>query len=108
MKHNVTLNHLESTVQVAELNWCAATVFSLALRGFDPLNRGMPVPTAIRRPNIILVADCVYFEPAFPLLVETLDDLSDPTTEILFCYKKRRKVCLLSHLVPKPDIVRPG
>lgn len=41
---------------------------------------------------MILAADCVYFEPAFPLLVQTLSDLSDSRTEILFCYKKRRKV----------------
>lgn len=54
--------------------------------------RGDPIPTGISRPDIILAADCVYFEPAFPLLVQTLDDLSDSTTEILFCYKKRRKV----------------
>jgi len=73
MNYNVTLNNLESTVSVAELNW------------------GMPPPTNIPRPNIILAADCVYFEPAFPLLVQTLDDLSDSATEILFCYKKRRK-----------------
>lgn len=41
---------------------------------------------------MILAADCVYFEPAFPLLVQTLTQLSDVNTEILFCYKKRRKV----------------
>jgi len=72
MKHNVALNQLAPIVQVAELNW------------------GSP-PTDIRRPDIILAADCVYFEPAFPLLVKTLDDLSDQTTVIFFCYKKRRK-----------------
>lgn len=42
---------------------------------------------------MILAADCVYFEPAFPLLVQTLSDLVvDNRTEVLFCYKKRRKV----------------
>ena len=41
---------------------------------------------------MILAADCVYFEPAFPLLVQTLADLTLPTTDVLFCYKKRRKV----------------
>jgi len=45
----------------------------------------------VPHPDIILAADCVYFEPAFPLLVKTLSDLSDTSTEILFCYKKRRK-----------------
>jgi predicted nicotinamide N-methyase len=52
----------------------------------------MPIPTTIQRPDLILAADCVYFEPAFPLLVQTLNELSDSTTEILFSYKKRRKV----------------
>jgi hypothetical protein len=55
-------------------------------------SRGSPLPLDIPRPNLILAADCVYFEPAFPLLVQTLSDLADTTTEILFCYKKRRKV----------------
>lgn len=43
--------------------------------------------------DLILAADCVYFEPAFPLLVKTLVDLvPDKSVEVLFCYKKRRKV----------------
>ncbi|KAF9057446.1 putative methyltransferase-domain-containing protein [Panaeolus papilionaceus] len=73
MNRNVLLNNLESNVSVAELNW------------------GEPIPQDIPKPDIILAADCVYFEPAFPLLVQTLSDLSDPSTIILFCYKKRRK-----------------
>jgi predicted nicotinamide N-methyase len=45
------------------------------------------------QPDLILAADCVYYEPAFPLLVQTLSDLVvDGMTEVLFCYKKRRKV----------------
>lgn len=93
MNYNVTLNNLESTVSVAELDWY---LIVLPIRNDWPTNssmhRGMPPPTNIPRPNIILAADCVYFEPAFHLLVRTLDDLSDSATEILFCYKKRRKV----------------
>ncbi|KAH9482956.1 Protein-lysine N-methyltransferase EFM6 [Psilocybe cubensis] len=73
MKQNVSLNKLEDKVIVAELNW------------------GSPIPADIPRPDIILAADCVYFEPAFPLLVQTLNDLSDSKNEIYFCYKKRRK-----------------
>lgn len=43
--------------------------------------------------DLVLAADCVYFEPAFPLLVDTLVDLvAHDNPEILFCYKKRRKV----------------
>ncbi|THH33798.1 hypothetical protein EUX98_g462 [Antrodiella citrinella] len=53
---------------------------------------GGSLPQDIPSPDIILAADCVYFEPAFPLLVKTLVDLaSQGTPEILFCYKKRRK-----------------
>ena len=45
--------------------------------------------------DLILAADCVYFEPAFPLLVTTLVDLTrDQEPEILFCYKNRRKVSM--------------
>ncbi|KDR83445.1 hypothetical protein GALMADRAFT_235593 [Galerina marginata CBS 339.88] len=73
MKRNVALNNLQGRVAVTELNW------------------GSPIPADIPHPDVILAADCVYFEPAFPLLVQTLSDLSDPTTVILFCYKKRRK-----------------
>ncbi|KAG6903314.1 hypothetical protein C0995_013067 [Termitomyces sp. Mi166 len=78
MDRNVQLNDLSSTVAVAELNW------------------GTPLPPSLSVPDLVLAADCVYFEPAFPLLVQTLCDLvdagtGDKETEILFCYKKRRK-----------------
>ncbi|KIK99697.1 hypothetical protein PAXRUDRAFT_465335 [Paxillus rubicundulus Ve08.2h10] len=73
MRANVRLNHLESSVVVSELNW------------------GEALSSEIPRPDIILAADCVYFEPAFPLLVDTLSELATARTEILFCYKKRRK-----------------
>ncbi|KAG6866506.1 hypothetical protein C0991_003050 [Blastosporella zonata] len=78
MRRNVHLNDLDNAVAVAELNW------------------GIPLPPSLPIPDLILAADCVYFEPAFPLLVETLCDLVDAgvgekSTEILFCYKKRRK-----------------
>lgn len=58
-------------------------------------HRGDPLPEEVirERPNIILAADCVYFEPAFPLLLQTLEDLLDVCTEavIYFCFKKRRR-----------------
>lgn len=74
MRKNVSINGLADRCTVAELNW------------------GTSIPEDIpRRPDLILAADCVYFEPAFPLLVQTLDSLSVMGTEILFCYKKRRK-----------------
>ncbi|KAF8558957.1 hypothetical protein OG21DRAFT_1372545, partial [Imleria badia] len=73
MHANVKLNQLESFVNVSELNW------------------GEALPPGISQPDLILAADCVYFEPAFPLLVKTLSGLATEQTEILFCYKKRRK-----------------
>lgn len=43
------------------------------------------------QPAIILAADCVYFEPAFPLLLATLEALIGDETVCYFCFKKRRK-----------------
>ena len=45
------------------------------------------------KPDTILAADCVYFEPAFPLLLATLGDLLElsPSATIYFCFKKRRR-----------------
>ncbi|KAG2071955.1 hypothetical protein BDR04DRAFT_1097626 [Suillus decipiens] len=74
MQQNVTLNNLQSCVSVRELNW------------------GETLPSDMPTPELILAADCVYFEPAFPLLVQTLSEMAvSGSTEILFCYKKRRK-----------------
>ncbi|KAJ5099218.1 hypothetical protein N7532_006219 [Penicillium argentinense] len=77
MKENVALNDLESKVQASILDW------------------GEPIPTHIpAHPDIILAADCVYFEPAFPLLITTLKDLIGPNTTCYFCYKRRRRADL--------------
>ncbi|ESK93785.1 hypothetical protein Moror_1065 [Moniliophthora roreri MCA 2997] len=73
MEKNVAMNSLTSKCTVAELDW------------------GTPVPATIPAPDMVLAADCVYFEPAFPLLIQTLCELGGEKTEILFCYKKRRK-----------------
>jgi hypothetical protein len=80
MKENVLLNFPTTAfppVLVSELDWGTTSPPSL------PSN-----------PDIILAADCVYFEPAFPLLVETLCGLCPvgEDREVLFCWKKRRKV----------------
>jgi len=56
-----------------------------------PHIRGEPLSDDLPRPDLVLAADCVYYEPAFPLLVQTLSDLVGERTEVLFCYKKRRK-----------------
>ena len=71
----------------------------------EPLPWGSSIPNNIppeyRQPDVILAADCVYFEPAFPLLLETLrslmgvgrgpDSRLDPGPVCWFCMKKRRK-----------------
>jgi hypothetical protein len=45
------------------------------------------------KPDTILAADCVYFEPAFPLLLQTLGDLLAlcPAATVYFCFMKRRR-----------------
>ncbi|KAK0108337.1 hypothetical protein ONS95_003152 [Cadophora gregata] len=77
MHKNIELNRLELRVKELVLNW------------------GDPLPEEVIRekPNLILAADCVYFEPAFPLLLTTLEDLLELCNEavIYFCFKKRRR-----------------
>jgi len=75
MERNSKLNGLQDRVDVMEYNW------------------GCGKPDGLPdRIDYVLAADCVYFEPAFPLLVKTLCDLATlGKPEILFCYKKRRK-----------------
>lgn len=53
----------------------------------------LPQETINQRPNVILAADCVYFEPAFPLLLDTLDKLLNLSKDVViyFCFKKRRR-----------------
>ncbi|KAF3388489.1 Protein-lysine N-methyltransferase EFM6 [Penicillium rolfsii] len=77
MKDNIALNKLESKVVASILDW------------------GEPLPSHIpSKPDIILAADCVYFEPAFPLLIATLHDLLGPNSVCYFCYKRRRRADL--------------
>jgi hypothetical protein len=83
MQMNITLNDLTRKVTAVVYDW------------------GTPVPETITHsfkakesqwhPDVILAADCVYFEPAFPLLLQTLGDLLGPETVCYFCFKKRRK-----------------
>ncbi|KAG9010679.1 hypothetical protein FRB94_010156 [Tulasnella sp. JGI-2019a] len=74
LEANVRKNGVAGRTKVLELNW------GDALPALAPI-------------DLILAADCVYFETAFPLLCKTLRELHDahPSSEILFCYKKRRK-----------------
>lgn len=74
MRQNITLNALTATVQAAILDW------------------GTPPPASVpTHPDVLLAADCVYFEPAFALLLETMGRLMGPETVCYFCFKKRRR-----------------
>ena len=93
MRMNIVLNGLESRVNELVLNWYVAQASTR--RRPNQACRGDPLPEEVIRekPNVILAADCVYFEPAFPLLLATLGDLLELCREsvIYFCFKKRRR-----------------
>ena len=88
----ITLTDVPSMLPLLEEN-IALNPTKLALRSVA-LPWGEPLPTSIsaRPPDIILAADCCYYEPAFPLLLDTLEDLlrSIPDGCCYFCFKKRR------------------
>ncbi|CAD0108543.1 unnamed protein product [Aureobasidium uvarum] len=74
MQRNIALNNLQDQVKASIYDW------------------GEPAPEGIpQHPDIILAAECVYFEPAFPLLQQTMKDLIGPNTICYFCFKKRRR-----------------
>jgi hypothetical protein len=60
-----------------------------------PCCRGEPLSDTVQhlKPDVILAADCVYFEPAFPLLLDTLERLLalNRSATIYFCFQKRRR-----------------
>ncbi|KAK4896553.1 Protein-lysine N-methyltransferase efm6 [Elasticomyces elasticus] len=74
MQQNIALNGLEGKVEASIYDWGAG-------------NR----PTDVPVPDVLLAADCVYFEPAFPLLLQTLDEMIGPKTVCYFCFKRRRR-----------------
>ncbi|KAF1849851.1 uncharacterized protein K460DRAFT_411659 [Cucurbitaria berberidis CBS 394.84] len=77
MKQNIALNNLGSRVTASIYDW------------------GTPTPSQLpSHPDVILAADCVYFEPAFPLLQQTLKDLIGDKTVCYFCFKRRRRADL--------------
>jgi len=77
MKQNIVLNNLEAKARASIYDW------------------GTQAPSNLpQHPDIILAADCVYFEPAFPLLQQTLQDLIGEKTVCYFCFKKRRRADL--------------
>jgi protein N-lysine methyltransferase METTL21A len=83
MQRNIALNHLASKVTAEIYDWGTAVPRTISQR-FQA--KGLQW-----HPDVILAADCVYFEPAFPLLLQTLGDLMGLETVCYFCFKKRRK-----------------
>lgn len=90
MEKNISLNKLEDSVHAAVLDWG------------EPLpDYADPSPSSpdyeSRKVDVVLAADCVYLEAAFPLLEKTLLDLTEPKFQgdkgplVLMAYKKRRK-----------------
>ena len=78
MEKNIAMNSLDSHVRASIYDW-----------GDLP-----PIELRQQQPDVILAADCVYFEPAFPLLQKTLKDLIGENTICYFCFKKRRRADL--------------
>lgn len=85
MQRNIELNHLTEKVCALVYDWGTEMSQDAAsiINGQSELSA--------QYPDIVLAADCVYFEPAFPLLLKTLTDLIGPNTICYFCFKKRRK-----------------
>jgi protein N-lysine methyltransferase METTL21A len=77
MQSNIAINNLSSKVKPALLDWA-----------FPP---SADIP---EHPAVVLAADCIYFEPAFPLLISTLQRLLGPQTICYFCFKRRRRADL--------------
>ena len=78
-------------------NLSPLSIMSAAFPWGSPISSTVPVQYT--RPDVILAADCVYFEPAFPLLLETLKELMNANgsseevkdSVCWFSMKKRRK-----------------
>lgn len=103
IRHNIKLNGLQSKAQAMVLNWYVSAV-SLDAQVFEKQyeladvcvwRRGESLPAKVleQKPDVILAAECVYFEPAFPLLMETLKALLELNQDavVYFCFKKRRR-----------------
>lgn len=72
MQRNIALNQLPtSLIHASVLDWGSSD--------------------DMKSPDILLAADCVYFEPAFPLLLQTMGRLMQRRTTCFFCFKKRRR-----------------
>lgn len=74
MQRNIALNNLQHKVAASVYDWGES--------------RPEHIPPS---PDIVIAAECVYFEPAFPLLQQTLRDLIGTNTVCYFCFKRRRR-----------------
>ncbi|KAH7578960.1 Lysine methyltransferase [Nakaseomyces glabratus] len=85
MEKNVELNLIDQQVFAKELLWGEALPIE-----FAPVKTGQATTSSL---DLVLAADCVYLEKAFPLLEKTLLDLTecDNPPVILMAYRKRRK-----------------
>lgn len=81
MEGNVELNGLASVVSAEKLWWG------------EPLKYEFGPDAISNKTDLVLAADCVYLETAFPLLEKTLLDLTEGETPpvVLMSYRKRRK-----------------
>ncbi|CCC71264.1 hypothetical protein NCAS_0G03850 [Naumovozyma castellii] len=86
MQRNIELNGVSKEVVAEGLWWGEPLLESFAPSTVDNLPKTNVV-------DLILAADCVYLEDAFPLLERTLLDLTESETPpvILMSYRKRRK-----------------
>ncbi|SMY29453.1 unnamed protein product [Zymoseptoria tritici ST99CH_1A5] len=75
MQRNIALNDLAKNVKACVYDW----------------GQAQPDDIPQTPPDVVLAADCVYFEPAFPLLQQTLQELLGPSTVCYFCFKRRRR-----------------
>ena len=90
IRENIQLNGLDGKVVSEVLEW------------------GTPLPDTLPSSvDIILAADCVYFEPSFPLLIQTLVALVGSRTMVYFCFKRRRRAdARFMKLAQKAFVVR--
>ena len=82
LQHNRSLNALLSPTHISVLPWGSDSLFT---------STSTSTPSS---PDIILAADCCYFEPSFPLLLATLQQLLRQDSVCYFCFKKRRRADL--------------
>jgi protein N-lysine methyltransferase METTL21A len=74
MQKNIALNGLEGRVVAKVHDWGEIQQLE-----------------SLAKPDVALAADCVYFEPSFPLLLLSLEALVVGKTVCYFSFKKRRK-----------------